>query len=273
MEWSKGLVVIGAGQMGGALIEGIARAQLLPAASIRIVDLDRPRVEALAERLGVRPSVTLDEADFDAAIVAVKPQALPSLLPALQALGGKGKCFISIAAGVRLERLSQILPQAKWLRAMPNLPARIGKGVTALAAASDLEEGDWGRAEALFRCVGTTLRIDESLFDVVTALSGSGPAYVFALLEAQIEGAVRLGLPRPSAEFLAKQTLQGAAALALQESSVSRLREEVTSPGGTTAAGLFALEERGFRHALMLALEKATKRSEEIARWIDSLLS
>jgi pyrroline-5-carboxylate reductase len=175
---------------------------------------------------------------------------------------------LSIAAGVTIERLEAgLVPGTPVVRAMPNTPALVGAGAAALAAGHAAAEADLAWAEQILGSVGSVVRVDESLLDAVTGLSGSGPAYVFLVAEALIEGGVLTGLPRPAATTLAVQTLLGSARL-LDESpeGPEALRASVTSPGGTTAAGLRALEARGVRSAFLEAVLAATERSRELGR-------
>jgi pyrroline-5-carboxylate reductase len=208
------------------------------------------------------------EVDLDAGygvVVAVKPADVPTALAQLVAAGGDPGRVLSVAAGVTIDTLRACVPGAAVMRAMPNTPALVGAGASALAAAPGTSPAAVAWAEALLRSVGTVVVVDEGLIDAVTGLSGSGPAYVFLVAEALIEAGVLVGLPRPTARTLAVATLLGAARM-LDETGESpeTLRAAVTSPGGTTAAGLRALEDRAVRAAFMDAVAAATDRSRRL---------
>jgi pyrroline-5-carboxylate reductase len=199
--------------------------------------------------------------------VAVKPGDVDAVCRALAATGSRAP-VLSIAAGVTIRRLEAgLAPGTPVVRAMPNTPALVGAGAAAVAAGRAADEADLAWAEEILGVVGMVVRVDEPLLDAVTGLSGSGPAYVFLVAEALIEGGVLAGLPRPVATALAVQTLLGSARL-LDESpeGPADLRAAVTSPGGTTAAGLRALEAGGVRAAFLEAVLAATERSRELGR-------
>jgi pyrroline-5-carboxylate reductase len=176
--------------------------------------------------------------------------------------------LISVCAGITLQRLGQpLLKGARIVRAMPNTPALVGAGATAFATGSNANNADRAFAQALFECVGECVEVEERLLDAVTGLSGSGPAYVLLMIEALADGAVQAGLPRATAQQLALQTVFGTACLAKQSGEhPALLKDRVTSPGGTTIAGLHALETAGFRAALMDAVGAAARRSEELGK-------
>jgi pyrroline-5-carboxylate reductase len=200
-------------------------------------------------------------------ILAVKPQVLA------QVLGEIGTelhrvLVISIAAGMTIQSIMQQSGGAqRIIRAMPNMPALVREGITALAWMGSILEEDKEIARAVFQAVGRVVPIEERLMDAVTGLSGSGPAYVFQAIEALADGGVKMGLPRQTAEVLAAQTVLGAAKMVLESGEhPAKLKDRVASPGGTTIAGLHRLEEGRFRATLMGAVEAATKRSQELAR-------
>jgi pyrroline-5-carboxylate reductase len=229
-------------------------------------------VEKLADRradLAKRfPGVAILEepAETDGAVVAVKPEDVERACAAV-ASAGCGR-VLSIAAGVTLARLEQALGgEVPVVRAMPNTPALIGAGAAAIAPGSRAGEGDLAWAESILSAVGVVVRVPEELLDAVTGLSGSGPAYVFLVAEALIEAGVLAGLPREVSATLANQTLLGAARLLTETGEgPEALRAMVTSPGGTTVAGLRALEQAGMRAAFLDAVLAATKRSEELGQ-------
>ena len=260
---------IGAGAMADALIGGLL-ASGASAERIRAVDPDPERREHIASRHGVRASAEASEVvqASDALLLAVKPNVVA---PALQALASEAELarplWISIAAGVSLGALTANLPPgARIVRAMPNTPARVGAAATAICANPLAGAPDLDLAQSIFESVGSCWKApSEALMDAVTGLSGSGPAYVFVFLEALGDAGVRVGLPRDAAERLALQTVLGAARLATEEGvSPASLRDQVTSPGGTTRAGLVRLEAGGLRDAVEAAVEAATKRSREL---------
>jgi pyrroline-5-carboxylate reductase len=265
----KRVAFIGAGAMGDALVAGLLAAGV-PAANLRAADPDPERRRQLEERRGVACSEDGQKvvAGSDAVVLAVKPGLVERVLAGL----GDGEeltspLWISIAAGVPLARLSNGLPPgARIVRAMPNTPCLVGRGATAIVANEAASEADRATARALFESVGMAWEApSEGLLDAVTGLSGSGPAYVFVLLEALSDAGVRMGLPRDAATSLATQTVLGAAQLA-QESGrhPASLKDQVTSPGGTTIAGLERLEAGGFRAAIHDAVAAATRRSREL---------
>jgi pyrroline-5-carboxylate reductase len=250
---------------GGLIAGGVSAAQ------IRIAEPLPERCAQLRDRLDVAAGADAADAvrDSDLVVLAVKPGVVPTALAALRAedLDLTSPLWISIAAGVRLASLEAGLPaKARIIRAMPNTPALVGAGATAICGNARTDASDHSDARALFECVGIAWEADtEDLLDAVTGLSGSGPAYVFLLLEALIDAGEEAGLPREAAELLAIQTVYGAAKLALDgDRSPAQLREQVSSPGGTTLAGLAALEQGGLREILARAVAAATRRSVEL---------
>jgi pyrroline-5-carboxylate reductase len=262
---------IGGGAMAEALAGGLL-ASGIAASRIQASDPQRERRERLAQALGI--ACGEDNArvarQSDLVVIAVKPGVVDGALGALPRGGELERpLWVSIAAGVPLARLARALtPRARIVRAMPNTPALVRAGATALCANAAAGAADRAAARALFEGVGLVWEAErEEQLDAVTGLSGSGPAYVFLLLEALGAAGERLGLPRPAADRLAFQTVYGAAKLALEsEKPPAELRRQVSSPGGTTLAGLERLEALGFRAALEAAVEAATRRSAELGR-------
>jgi pyrroline-5-carboxylate reductase len=259
---------LGGGAMAEALAGGLIAAGLAPD-RIRAADPDPARRKHLEEALGV--STTADNAlaaeDADAVVIAVKPGVVVSALDALGA-SQPGPLWISIAAGIPLASLAWPLPPgARIVRAMPNTPALVGAGATAICGNEHASHADLELATALFESVGMCWTApSESLLDAVTGLSGSGPAYVFVFLEALADAGVRVGLPREAAARLAGQTVLGAAKLACESGRhPAELKDQVTSPGGTTIAGLERLEAGGLRAAVYEAVAAATARSKELS--------
>lgn len=260
---------LGAGAMGEALAAGVCAAGVDPA-RLRAADPLPERGKALEERIGLRSSTDNREvvAASDLVVLAVKPGLVVEVLEGLRDEPSSGDVlWISIAAGIPLRVLEAALPSgARVVRAMPNTPALAGAGATAFVANAACRAQDRERALALFEAVGIAWEApEEALLDAVTGLSGSGPAYVFLMLEALSDAGVRLGLPREAASALATQTVYGAAKLALESGrSPAALRDQVSSPGGTTVAGLEALEGGGFRATVYAAVAAATARSKEL---------
>jgi pyrroline-5-carboxylate reductase len=267
------LVVVGGGKMGEALVAGLLGAEWASPPEVVVVEALAARRRELQSSDGLAgryPGVVVLEAateaawEADGAVIAVKPGDVELACQALT-MAQVGR-VLSIAAGVPLFRLESWLgPGMPVVRAMPNTAALIGAGAAAIAPGRDAKEHDLAWAEEILGAVGTVARVHESLLDAVTGLSGSGPAYVFLVAEAMIEAGVLVGLPRPVSEQLAIQTLLGSARL-LSESGqgAEALRAAVTSPGGTTAAGLRALEAAAVRSAFLDAVVAATERSRAL---------
>jgi len=264
----KRVAFLGAGNMGEALIKGLTQAGLVPAGSIAASD---PRGEHLAEiarRYGIQ--AVADNTDLvkraEVIILAVKPQIMGVVLKEVADVVDEGKLLISIAAGVATKKLREQLGKpARLIRVMPNTPALVLEGVTAIARADGLRPGDLEAAQELFAAVGKVVVLEESAMDAVTGLSGSGPAYVAIAIEALADGGVKMGLDRATAMTLAAQTVLGSARLVLDTGvHPGQLKDMVSSPGGTTIAGIAALEDGGLRRALIQAVERATLRSREL---------
>ena len=257
------LVIVGGGRMGSALAAGLLRSGWASAEAIVVVEADSGRRELLAQDLpGVR--VQADLVPADGFIVAVKPVDAQGACSSLQALGASR--VLSIVAGLSLSRLESWLGSgAAVVRSMPNTPAVIGAGVSAISPGSNAGEADLLWAQELLGAVGTVVRVPESSLDAVTGLSGSGPAYVFLVAEAMIEAGVLAGLSREVSRELAVQTMAGSIRLLLESGEEPEvLRAQVTSPGGTTAAGLRTLEARGVRSAFLEAVMSAAERSRQL---------
>lgn len=266
---NRKLGLIGAGSMAEALIRGVRTAGQWQGVPIAICNRSKPaRLAALAERWQVQACARIDEvaAASDIVVLAVKPkdvgEAMAVLAPCLRA----GQTLISVAAGVPLKWLEAHVPDGvAVVRAMPNTSCRVGAGATALAAGQGADAEAVAAATALFAAVGTVTVVDESVLDAVTGLSGTGPAYVYLLLEAMIDAGVQAGLERAVAHDLAVQTIVGAAKMVLETGEAPAvLREQVTSPGGTTQAAMKVLDERGFVPAVHAAVLRATARSQEM---------
>lgn len=260
---------IGAGQMATALAAGVVRAEIVGPQQIWAGDPDAGARERFATRLAgahVESDNRQVVSHCRILVLAVKPTSAQAVLAELAPTMGPQHLLISICAGVPLARLASGLPDGvRLIRVMPNTPSLVGEGASGYALGPTATEEDARLAERLLGAVGTAYRLDERLLDAVTGLAGSGPAFVYLLIEALSDGGVRMGLPRPVAAALAAQTLRGAATMVLQTGEhPAVLRERVTSPGGTTAAGLAALEQCAVRSAMMRAVESATQRSIEL---------
>lgn len=256
------LVVVGGGKMGEALVGGLLAAGWAQPGDLTVVEPDAGRRAELADRFaGLR--VATEPVKASGALVAVKPQHVAGVCRALGELG-VGR-ILSIAAGVRLATMEAEVPAGTAVvRAMPNTPALVGLGAAAIAGGSGAGDDDLDWAEGILGSVGTVVRVAEVQLDAVTGLSGSGPAYVFLVAEALIDAGVLQGLPRTTATELTVQTLRGAAELLASGQPAAELRAAVTSPGGTTAAGLQALEAAAVRAAFSDAVAAATARSREL---------
>ncbi len=259
------LQVIGGGRMGEALVGGLLKAGGMRLDGLRVIEPDATRREALRAAFpGV--DVVAEPRPAEDNIIAVKPVDVPAVCGALADAGPVR--VLSIAAGVTIAALETDLPSgSRVIRAMPNTPALIGVGAAAIAPGTSATDDDLAWAEELLGAVGAVVRVKEPLLDAVTGLSGSGPAYVFLVAEALIEAGVLAGLPRDVSRTLSVQTLLGAATLLAEgPDGPEALRAAVTSPGGTTAAGLRVLEQRGLRAAFLDAVAAATERSRDLGR-------
>jgi pyrroline-5-carboxylate reductase len=261
------LALLGGGRMGEALIGGLLDAGTAPE-DVAVAEISPERRHALETRfpkIRVVPAPAWAVAEAEVVVVAVKPGDVAGALEGAASALVPETLIISIAAGVTIATLEALVPGYPVVRAMPNTPALVRQGAAAISAGSHAGDQHLARAESILSAVGTVVRVPEVLLDAVTGLSGSGPAYVFLLAEALIEAGVHSGLPRPVSQALVIQTLLGSATLlAGGTESPEALRAAVTSPGGTTAAGLAALEARAVRAAVLEAVAAATARSKEL---------
>jgi pyrroline-5-carboxylate reductase len=259
---------IGAGQMGRALARGFVQAGLCQPTDLLAYDPITAAVEQFESELpgaGHCGSNAEVVTTADVVFLAVKPQCLPEVMAELRT-GAPGSClFVSIIAGTPLATLCDGLRSQRVVRVMPNTPCLIGCGATGYAVGPSASDEDARLVARLLASVGTAVPVEENQLDAVTGLSGSGPAYVYTMIEALSDGGVRMGLPRATATALAAQTVYGAAKMVLETTEhPGVLRDRVTSPGGTTIAGLQVLEQNGLRSALIDAVEAATLRSQEL---------
>jgi pyrroline-5-carboxylate reductase len=260
--------LVGAGNMATALARGLLASGAVEPSGVRASDVDPARLRELAERhrITVHGSNRELVAWADLIVLAIKPQVIDGVLADLADSVNGGTLVVSIAAGVPLPVIEALLPPGTHtVRAMPNTAAMALAGATAVAPGTHASADDLETAKALFEAVGRVVVLDEGLLDAVTGLSGSGPAYVMLAIEALADGGVKMGIPREAALTLAAQTVYGSAKHQLETGEhPARLREAVTSPGGTTSAGLHALEAGKLRATLIDAVERATLRSREL---------
>lgn len=261
------LAFIGAGQMAEALLGGLLASKTFAASDLWATDVSAERRDVVKRRFGIRVGSDNREAAAwaDAVLLAVKPQSLDAVLDEL-APALAHRLVISIAAGVAIRHIAGRLPEnARIVRVMPNMPAMVRQGITAVTTGLGLTESDGALVRRIFEAVGRVVTVEERLLSAVTALSGSGPAFVFVAIEALADGGVKMGLSRATAELLAAQTVLGAARTVLETGEhPGRLKDRVASPGGTTIAGLHRLEHDGFRATLIAAVEAATKRAQQL---------
>jgi pyrroline-5-carboxylate reductase len=261
------LALLGGGKMGEALLGGLLDSGWDPE-RVAVAEVSAERRHAIEGRFAkvrVVPNPAWAVAEAEVAVVAGQPGDVPAALSAAEPVLEREALVLSIAAGVTIATLEALVPGRPVVRAMPNTPALVGLGAAAIAAGTHAGDEHLHRAESILAAVGTVARVPESLLDAVTGLSGSGPAYVFMVAEALIEAGVHAGLPRPVSSALVVQTLLGSATLLAQgPEGPEALRAAVTSPGGTTAAGLAALEARAVRAAFLEAVAAATARSREL---------
>ena len=261
---------IGAGNMGEALIKGILKARLLSSQKVYASDTRETRLKQLQKTYGIKIFKDNKElvSQVNIILLAVKPQNMEEVLSEIAPAIEKKHLVISIAAGITTSYISKRLNDTiSVVRIMPNTPALVQEGASALAMGKHANKSDLKSVQKLFESVGKTVVVDESLMDAVTGLSGSGPAYVFLVIEALLDAAVGIGLNRDLARKLVIETVLGSAELVKQTGKQPmELKDMVTSPCGTTIAGLAELEKNGLRHAFNEALKSACKRSQELGK-------
>jgi len=266
----KCLGFIGGGNMAEAMIRGLLKAQLLGPQEILASDVTAERLTYLQQTFGIRTSRDNAEVAGKADIVlfAVKPQIMSPVLDGLLDVITEEKLLISIAAGISTRLIAEKFPgKVRVIRVMPNTPALVLEAASALAPGAAATPEDLELAKRLFAAVGKVVVVEETLMDAVTGLSGSGPAYIFLIIEALSDAGVKVGLSRKVAQLLAAQTVLGAARMVLEtHKHPGELKDMVTSPGGTAIAGLHTLEAGGLRTTLINAVEAATRRSMELGR-------
>jgi pyrroline-5-carboxylate reductase len=270
MGIDRHITFLGAGNMAAALIDGLIAAGTCQPERITATDVRPERTAELTERLGIQTTPSNPEAvtNADVVILAVKPQVLPVVLDGIASSLQSGALVVSIVAGVSSATIEERLPNnIRVVRTMPNTPALVHAGATGIAAGTRATKDDLDLVTRLFGSVGRAVVVQEALLDAVTGVSGSGPAYVFLMIEALADGGVKMGLPRDAAYELAAQTFYGAAKLVLESGEhPARLKDRVTSPAGTTISGVHALEQGGLRRTVMNAVEAAARRATELGR-------
>ena len=262
------IAVLGAGNMGGALVRGLVRASLVTPDRLIATGHDEERLSQLAQETGVEVTRSNRDAVREAEVVVLctKPQAVSEVAGEIFGRIDNQALLISIAAGLTTRHLARLFgEQLKIVRAMPNIPAQVDEAATAIAPGEHADEPSLARAEAIFGAVGSVVRVPERLMDAVTGLSGSGPAYIYMVIEALTDGGVQMGLPRDTALRLATQTVLGSARL-VKETGLhpAILRDQVTTPGGTTISAIHELERHGLRAMLAAAVVTATERSKAL---------
>ncbi len=269
MSIDKKIAFLGGGNMAEALIKGLIAAETAIPGHILVTDVSVDRLAHLQKTYGVMRKGNVEAArEADIIILSVKPQVIERVLAEIAPAVDDTKLVISIAAGIVLARIEKALQESSHVvRVMPNTPALVLAGAAALAGGKNATSDDLALTQSIFNSVGRAVIVEEKLMDAVTGLSGSGPAYVFMIIDALSDAGVKAGLPRPLALELAAQTVYGAAKMVLEtKEPPGKLRDMVTSPGGTTIEGLHALEKGKLHATLMNAVEAATARSRELGK-------
>lgn len=263
------IAFLGGGNMAEALIKGLLAADVAKSGQMLVTDASKERLEALKRyNIGVETSNTAAVKAAGIVLLCVKPQVIDAVLNEISGVADGSKLVISIAAGITTGRIEKLLTQGpRVIRVMPNTPALVLAGAAGIAAGTKAGQDDMAVAQSIFNAIGRSVVVDEKLMDAVTGLSGSGPAYVFMIIDALSDAGVKEGLPRPLALELAAQTVYGSAKMVLEtKEHPGKLRDMVTSPGGTTIEGLHALEKGRLRATLMNAVEAAAARSRELGK-------
>lgn len=264
----KHIGFIGAGNMAEALIRGLVKPSgVVPQAQIAASDASNNRLTLIGDTYNIR-TYQENKAVIESSeviVLAVKPQVINAVLQEIAASVDETKLVISIAAGVKIERIQQALPTARVVRTMPNIAALVHAAMTAISAGARATQEDMETASDIFNAVGESVIVEEKLMDAVTGLSGSGPSYIFHIINALADAGVKVGFSREIALKLARQTVFGSAKMAIETNEhPMKLRDMVTSPGGTSITGVYMLERDGVTAALINAVEAATRRSQEL---------
>lgn len=263
------VAIIGGGNMGGAILDGLMKEGTL-AGNILLIEIRDTVREEFEKRYGVSTAQSIDDAvrECEVVIIAVKPQSIQGTLTVLKSHIHAKTLVLSVAAGISTSSMEDMLPDKQPIaRTMPNIAAKVGTSAVAICYNSHVSAKQKKVSRSLISSIGMVVEVDEIKMDAVTGLSGSGPAYVFLMVEALADGGVLKGLPRDTATKLAIQTVYGAASM-LRETGdhPAMLREQVTSPGGTTAEGLFKLEQGGFKHLVIDAVSAAAEKSKLLGK-------
>ena len=266
---NKKIGFIGTGKMGEALVKGIIYSKLVPPSNICASDMDSAKLQVMAKEYGIIPCDGNCDAveNSDIIIIAVKPNIVPVVLEEIKD-SVKSKLIISIAAGVSIDTYENaLLSGTKVVRVMPNIAATVKEAISSICLGTAVSTEDADIATSIFNAIGKSVILPEYLMDAVTGLSGSGPAYIFMIIEALADGGVHEGLDRQTSRLLAAQTVLGAAKMVLDEGThTADLKDMVTSPGGTTIRGIRVLEECGVRVAMMNAVIASSERSRELGK-------
>ncbi|MGA1862898.1 pyrroline-5-carboxylate reductase [Deferribacter thermophilus] len=271
MFTGKKIGFIGSGNMATALIKGILKSGLIKPEDVYASDINIEKLDSLRNEFGIN-TIFKDNASLvtkvDIIVLAIKPQIFDKILKEIDHVVDDSKLLISIAAGISTDYIETTIgKELRVIRAMPNTPALVLEGATAICPGAHANEDDIRLALEIFKAVGKVVVVDETQMDAVTGLSGSGPAYIFMIIEALSDAGVKMGLSREVALKLSAQTVLGSAKLLLETGMhPGRLKDMVTSPGGTAIAGLHTLEQGGLRTTLINAVESATNRSKELGR-------
>lgn len=258
------LAIVGVGKLGLALLEGVTSRGVIPAGEIGLLDAHAERVNAVAQRIGARVVERADLAHAERILISLQPRVFPEVT---EWLAQENAGYISTMAGVSVQTLTRRLGTQRVVRVMPNLAATIGLSQTAITGPQEAHDaGDLAFAHTLFGAVGDAYDLPEHLFNAFTGMSASGPAYAAVVAEALADGGVRMGIPRPLANELAAKLLVSTGELLQRRAHPAMLKDEVASPGGTTIAGLEALESAGVRSGLIGAVVAATRRGTELGR-------
>ncbi len=258
---------VGCGAMGSAILHGALDHGVLTKDSVTVVERRQEKCTAIHEALGICATTNLpDLSDVGLIVLAVKPQVLPSVLSTLVGVK-EGTYIVSIAAGVPLSVLEESVPHGAWVRAMPNTPVSVGAGMTAITVSPNVKTELPPVIERIFGAIGVTVIVSEADLDRLGAISGAGPGYCFVIMDALADAGVRIGLPRTLAIQAAAQTLYGAGKLAVESGMhPALLRDQVTSPGGTTIVGISTMEKYGLRTALQEGVVACLQRSDELGK-------
>ncbi|MEM6962289.1 MAG: pyrroline-5-carboxylate reductase [Myxococcota bacterium] len=274
---SKNIAFIGAGAMAEAIIKGLLASGACSARELIAADMRAERLHEIRETYGIE--VDADNAQAaskaDVVVLSIKPQAFGKALPSLTSAIDPSKLLVSIAAGIPVRVIEHLCPTGtRVVRTMPNTPVIVDAGCTGIAAGTHATPEDVALTQRIFEQIGMTVTLDEALLDAVTGLSGSGPAYIFLIIEALADAGVKVGLHRQAAQKLAAQTVLGSAQLLIETGAhPGLLKDKVTSPGGTAIAGLHTLEAGGLRTTLIDAVEAATSRARELGEELSAKLT